>query len=509
MILSAYLAGCGRLAAPALTAPRPTAAPPAAVYPLPSVPATAISPIATPSASPTPDTAVFYVAPDGDDAQDGSAAQPWRTIAHAVTAVPDGGLILVRPGTYLGQIRLERQYERGITIRSERPYQAQLRHDHQVIVCFVCQGVTIEGFDIAHSGPGAERYVIQIQDEQDSGRGGRRIILRNNLLHDSYNNDILKINNGAQDILVAGNMFYNQSGQDSHIDLTSVTNVTIQDNIFFNDFAGSGRVDQHDTGSFLVIKDANREEDGILGSHDITVRRNLFFNWSGEPGSAFITLGDNSPVDYFQAYQIVIENNLLLGNAPGVIHTPLKITGGRDIVFRNNTITGDLPAKAFAVRLVAGNLPNTNIAFYNNIWADPTGTMGAESAEDANDLADTTAADQFVLMNNLYWNGGQPLPEELDEPFVVAADSQAVQADPGLPTNQSMIVPPRWDGENGRFSDGSPSIRAAFIRLVRQYGRLSANSAAIGAADPRFTPVDDIEGQPRKSPDIGAAAYLP
>lgn len=457
-----------------------------------------------------PHTAVYYVAPTGSNEQgNGSSEQPWRTISYAVTAVPDGALILVKPGLYAGQIKLEGQYKQGITIRSERPYQAQLRHNQQVIICFVCQGVTIEGFDIAHAGPGADRYIIQIQDEKDTGNGGRRMTLRDNILHDSYNNDILKINNGAQDILISGNIFYNQFGPDSHIDLTSATNITIEDNIFFNDFAGSGRINHNDTGSFLVIKDANGEEDGILGSHDVTVRRNLFFNWSGEPGSSFIALGDNSSVDYFQAYKIGIENNLFLGNASNLIHAPLKITNGRDITFRSNTVVGNMPGKTFTVRLVAGSLPNENITFYNNIWADPTGSMGAEFSGDANDLANTTPDDNFTLLNNLYWNGTMPIPMESEESFVVPADSQAVWADPGLPVNQSMIVPPRWDAANGRFTDGSFSIRAAFIHLVQQYGVPSQNSAAIGTADPDFLPEDDILGRPRTSPDIGALSAIP
>ena len=69
------------------------------------------------------------------------------------------------------------------------------------------------------------------------------IIIRNNIFHDSYNNDLLKINNVCDNILVEGNLFYNQSGSDEHIDVNGVTNVTIQDNIFFNDFEGSGRPD--------------------------------------------------------------------------------------------------------------------------------------------------------------------------------------------------------------------------------------------------------------------------
>ena len=496
-VISLSLMGCAK----------PAAAP---IIHLPTTSAQ-IAPSPTPLPSPIPVETIYYVAPDGrDDLGNGSVEFPWATINYAAASVPDGALILVKPGTYQGQVALQRQFDRGIIIRSERPYQAQLRHDRPIITCFVCQHVTIEGFDIAHTGPETQRYVIQIQDIENTGRGGQFITLRNNVLHDSYNNDILKINNGAQDIVVEGNIFYNQAGQDSHIDLTSVTNVTVQDNIFFNDFAGSGRTNEHDTGSFVVIKDANGEDDGIVGSHDITVRRNIFLNWEGEPGSAFIALGDNSSVNYFQAHQILIENNLMLGNAPDVIHAALKITGGQDIVFRSNTVVGDLPGQAYAVRLVAGHMPNEAIAFYNNIWADSTGTMGAAFPDENNDLADTTCTDQFVLLNNLYWNGRQAVPPENDEPFNVSADPQAMVVDPRLTANQSALVLPRWDARNGRFADGSRSIREAFIRLVSQYGTLPPDSPAIAAADPRYMPSDDILGHLRDNqPDMGAAEQAP
>lgn len=447
----------------------------------------------------------YYVATDGSDVTGhGSATQPWRTINHAVTAVPDGATILVQPGTYTGLIDLRRQSNSNITIRSTEPYQAKLRNDGQVVVCFYCRHITLEGFDIAHSGAGANRYVIQIQDVRNDRIGGHYVTLRNNVLHDSYNNDILKINNGAGHILVTDNIFYNQSGLDNHIDLTSVTDVTVQDNIFFNDFAGSGRTNNNDTGSFIVIKDVNGAEDNILGSNNIYVRRNIFLNWAGNIGNAFIALGDTSTTTYYHAYNVLIENNLMLGNAANVIHTPLKIISASDITFRNNTIVGDLPAKSFAFRLDTNGIHNQNIQYYNNIWSDSTGTMGSEGPGDPNNFAESTGTDSFALNNNLYWNGGQSIPIDAGDPIAYTNDPQRVLADPLLPTNQNNISLPRWDAGNGRFHDGSATIIEAFTRLVQQYGTLLPNSPAINNANPQFSPPDDILGNLRTTPDIGA-----
>ena len=107
------------------------------------------------------------------------------------------------------------------------------------------------------------------------------------MFHDSWNNDILKINNGARFIRVENNVFYNQGpgtiSGDEHMDVNSVTDVSIEDNIFFNDFAGSGRPNLNDTSSFIVIKDSNAADDGLVGSFRIAVRRNVFLSWQGSP----------------------------------------------------------------------------------------------------------------------------------------------------------------------------------------------------------------------------------
>ena len=452
---------------------------------------------------------IHYVATDGSDQNgDGSKGNPWATINYAVTAVTDGDIIIVKPGTYQGQIDLREQFAKGITIQAEVPYQTRLRHDDAIIACYFCRGITITGMDISHNGPGAERYLVQIQDVLDNGTGGRNVTLRNNILHDSYNNDILKINNGAQDILIEGNVFYNQSNLDEHIDITSAFNITIQDNIFFNDFEGSGRPNNNNTAGFILMKDVDENADGNLGAHDITIRRNIFLNWAGNEGDGFITMGDNSPRNYYQAYNIFIENNLMLGNEINVIHAALKIVESRDIIFRNNTVVGDMPSQSFAFRLTSGNLLNRQIQFYNNIWADPTGTMGEESGGWPR-FSRTDMTELFSLHNNLYWNGSEPIPSDVAEPINYTDDAERIVADPRLPYNQSNIIVPRWQVGNGRFADGSTTIREAFVLLAETYGQIGAGSPAINGADPTYAPATDLLGNPRITPDVGAVEYTP
>lgn len=442
----------------------------------------------------------LYVATDGnDDTGDGSSSSPYASITRALDNAGDGSLILVRPGEYQGRIRLRGTFAQGVTVRSETPYQARLRGTDTVVTCYEGQGITLEGFDIAHSGPGAGALVFQIQNLRDPSDPTSRITVRNNVLHDSYNNDILKINNGASDIIVEGNIFYNQTGSDEHMDVNSVARVTIRDNVFFNDFAGSGRTNGNDTSSYIVVKDSNGDSDQYVGSEDITIQRNVFLHYEGGAGTPFVLIGEDGTATH-EARDVVIENNLLLGDSDNRMRASFGIKGARDVLFRNNTISGDLPSNAFAMRLnLEGSNPAIeNARFYNNIWSDPTGTM--------DDFSDTDPAHtaSHTLASNVYFNGGNPLPEDAADLLNPGDDASAVLGDPVLATPEAVALP-RWDGSSGQFADGSSTTCEAHQQLVERYAALGVGSVALGAADPAQTPADDILGRARVgAPNAGA-----
>ena len=459
-----------------------------------------------------PQGGTFYVATDGSDGTgDGSSGNPWETITFALDSVPDGSLILVKAGVYNGRVRLRGTFPTGVTVRSEVAYQAVLQNDSdKVITAYThpngVQGITIEGFEIRHSGAGAPPLVVHI--DGDGNGSVSHITIRNNILHDSYDNDILKINNATHNILVEGNIFYNQTGHDEHIDVNSVEDVIIQDNIFFNDFAGSGRSNPNNTGSYIVIKDSNAGDDIYTGNDRITVRRNVFFNWEGSDGSNFVLIGEDGQ-PFFEARNVLVENNLLLGNAANVIRAPFGVKGGQNVTFRNNTVVGDLPAFAYAFRLntEGSNPANDNIQFFNNIWSDPTGSMGSDGSN-SNDFSDTPPGQtsSWMLDNNLYWNGGSAIPTDGGELINYTDDANGLVANPQLP-GQSGLILPRWMGS--QFADGSATIEDVFTNLVNQYGTPSGSSPVVDAANPANAPAEDILGNGRTNPDIGAVEIIP
>lgn len=436
----------------------------------------------------------FYVATTGSDAADGSQARPWATITHAVETVPDSSTILVQPGTYTGEVRLDRAFNSGIVVRSASPYQARLRNASgaKTVRSFYGRRITLEGFDIAHGGANPQPVVVHVQDADQDGTT-REITLRNNIIHDSADNDLLKINNGARQITVTGNIFYNQQGSDEHIDINSALDIVVQDNIFLN--ASSNGAEPH---AFIVVKDSNENDDGIEGSRNITLRRNLFLGWVGSLGYGFIQIGEDG-YPYFEAQNVLIENNLLLHNSTATMNAPFAVMGSKDVTIRNNTFVGDGPANIWLrVYRFGENQPATNVRFFNNIWSRPGGGQARFSRSPQGEVA------AFALVRNLYWNGGQPIPSNPADTINRSDDPQALVANPGLLAPNGLVAP-FWDAEQNRFADGSTSIEAAFRRLVANHGVLPASSPARGAADPTNASAEDILGRARgNSPDLGA-----
>jgi uncharacterized protein (TIGR03437 family) len=438
---------------------------------------------------------VYCVAPDGSDLTgDGSAGRPWATLSHASSRIPDNGsTVIVHDGVYSGRVRLHRRFTERAIFRAENPYRARLENpavDARVVTVFGGANFEISRFEITRPSPNATAAIL-MQVQQSGGVPAEDIIIRNNIFHDSYNNDLLKVNNVARRILVEGNLFYNQQGHDEHIDVNGVTDVTIRDNVFLNDFAGSGRSD-NDTGSYVVIKNSA----GLPENRRIQVQRNVFLNWEGSSGSYFVLVGEDGK-PFHEAEEVLIENNLMIGNSPNRIRAPFGVKGAKDVTFRNNTIVGDLPANAFVTRLNREGLNpvNERTYFYNNIWSDPIGTMGDFSDGDP---AETTEA---VLDNNLYWNNGQPIPSDAGV-LSLTDDPRSVVADPRLPGQEELVLP-RWRGD--QFLSSNRTIREEFERLVTVYGAPGPGSAAIGRSDPARSPVDDIFGRPRDgAPDLGA-----
>jgi hypothetical protein len=451
----------------------------------------------------------FYVSHDGVDYKaDGSRAHPWKTIKYALYKIPDGNTLVIKPGTYTGRVRIGKAFPKGLLVKSEFPYKAKLTHNQRVVALLAkASNITIEGFEITHNSPKSSPLVVHLDG---GGKNNvKNITIRNNIIHDSFNNDLLKINYGVEHVTVECNMFYNQGDSDEHIDINSVANITVSDNIFFNNFPASNRTITKKSSSFIVIKDSNNNSDRFHGSENINVTRNIFLNWQGSHGQGFVLVGEDGK-PYYEAHNVNIFNNLMIGNSSITMRAPFMVKGAKDINFYNNTITGNLPSSAFAVRVTKErkNKRPTNINLLNNIWSDPTGSMGMGEFEDNNDFSDTLIhhLDEYSLNNNLYWNGGKSLPSSIFDRINPSYDNNQHIVNPQL-GDQKNIITPTWLADKKQFADESYSIREAFLRLVYYYAIPETTSSVankITSLDKLF-PKEDILGKKRRPPySLGA-----
>ena len=458
--------------------------------------------------------ATYYVSPTGSDAAgDGSNATPWATVGHAVgVGVPaEGGhTILVRDGVYDGSVYVSRGFPQPVVVRAEHPYRAKLTNisgQNEAIRIYVVGSVNIafEGFVISNAHAtytcpnGRETYfLIHIQDAED-------VALRDNIIFGNNApgrcNELLKINRGdagayPRNILVQGNVFYdpaNAAGSDL-IDAVRPGEVEIVDNIFFSDPSIPN------SQSFITLKRQVNDPPVAPKSPRFIVARNVFLNWSGHTDQAFVQFGEDGNAE-LMVTDALVENNLIIGNSAIDMAAPFQFKGSQQIAVRANTIVGDLPGGSYGFRIgtEGENPPVAGFEIRNNIWSDPTGTMGSRLVNTYGDVDNGS----ILLDHNLFFNGGGSLPTDGD--VTIDTDANRVVGDPLLATNQSSIILPRWNEASAAFPSGSATIREEFLRLVETYGALGSGSPAMDAADAANMPAVDIRNLPRDgSPDIGA-----
>ena len=439
----------------------------------------------------------YWIAPPpaGSDDNRGTRDEPWATLTHAAKTVPDNNCtVWVLDGTYTGEQRTNRRFSAPVTFKAVNAYRAHFENSDTVLNINGGRNLTFEGLVFRHNASEAGDLVVSVHSA-----GGtvwaENITFRNNVFHDAYANDLLKPYNGVRNMLVEGNLFYNQGPGEEHIDVNSATDVVIRGNIFFNDYQTSGRTMPADTKHFIIIKDSGGGRDGLVGSERIAVDGNIFLNPSGE-GAFYIRLGgDGKP--YLEAKEITIANNLFLGTAGIPARSVLGVSASRDVTFNNNTTVGDLPARAYAFMIESkgSNPQSENISFYNNIWSDPTGTMGITAPGDWARFAhgDSNSVKNLALHNNLYWNGNQPIPSgTLVDP--VRDDPGSVVVDPELNGDHTEIILPNLIR---LLSVPGTTIGSEFVRLVEQYGAIPVDSAAVGEGSPAYAPEHDILGRSR------------
>jgi hypothetical protein len=449
----------------------------------------------------------YYVSPQGSDASgNGSDEKPWESVAKAIESVPDdGSTIIVKDGLYVGFFSWKRAFEKTCTIQAEHPYQARFtgRHDRNMTFWITeLSNVVISGIEVFGNGSKKGNYLMQITTAKTHD-----LTFKDCIIHDSYNNDLIKLNSLAHHVTFTGCVFFNPNnhGGDEHFDINTAHDITIEDSIFFNDYEGSERPEENSCHSWIIIKNSEFEKNPAV-TKNVTLRRNIFLNWSGLPDQAYILLGEESR-PFFEAQNILFENNLFLHNTPPRIIGTFMFKGGvKNVTARANTITGkpnSVGFSAFAAVFwkLGENPPQENVLFANNIFCNNTGSITRFSAGGKEIFADHG----FKAVNNVYWNGGVRIAAEPTDIFVPAIDPKAILTSPRLKAVPKKLPLPRFDFNEDAFLSGNKTIRQEFEYLVKEYAVPKPGGSGIGKADLSNMPDDDILGHPRSKtvPDAG------
>ncbi len=412
--------------------PSPTPAPPSPTPPAP-----------TPSPTPTGNT--FYVAPNGNDANAGSEAQPWATINHAAQTLQPGDTVLVKNGTY-GGVYVNRSGTPGKPMTFKAFPGDKPRIEIKVINSpgFLLEGasyINIDGFDLD--------YIYPITDAEKANgerwEGGITIKFGIGGSQPTPVHHVSATNNRVHGFPGGG------------IGSGLADYITIEGNTIWETALWS----KYDTSAISLYQNANT--DYQPGFHNIIRANTVFKNENKVVGSGIgsttITDGNCIIIDdgrltqnfsldntKFKAYEAstLIENNICSGNGGRGVN----VFSSDNVLVRHNTLykdlqTPDIHGKDFNDGGELSANAASNVRFVNNI-------VYSESGWRATNVYDGTdpqyKVSNIVFERNLYFN-------TTNIPNKTASD---LVGDPLFESASTDL-----NTANFRLRPGSPAIDAA------------------------------------------------
>ena len=252
--------------------------------------------------------AVYYVATDGKDSNDGSRPAPFRTLSRGAQAASAGDIVLVRDGRYghedvvtggdgsdinRSPVVLRKSGLPGawITIRAERKWGAvldcEMRCDSYINLLNAAY-ISIRGFVITngykegiHSNDAAHHITIQ---------GNRFEYIANRATPTTMGLSGMYTNPNCHDFIIDGNVFHDigrtNAGQLDHGLYLHGSNLTVTNNIFYNIHHGWSIQTADGLSNALIAHNvfAFRNAEGKTGQimlwnrqANLTIRNNIFF----------------------------------------------------------------------------------------------------------------------------------------------------------------------------------------------------------------------------------------
>jgi hypothetical protein len=292
---------------------------------------------------------VFHVATWGNDANNGAAATPWRTLNKAVRTVVAGDAIDVHAGTYAERVVIGDSSKDGT---ASAPIHLRAAAG---------EVVTLKGGD-SKSGPMVRLYrrsywVVSGLNIDVAGslahavrvEGARNVVVRNNHIFGGTGPSAVPIYAGATDVALVGNKIhdYTWSGQDSHgiLIMPDTARILIRGNESYRNGGDSLQCVGPDATSGTLVAtnitiENNRFHEDRENAVDIktcdrvTIRGNKFYGYKSTPSAV---QGD-AVVVHCSASKVLIERNRMWGNGRsigigGVLIWPTPVS---DVIVRRN-----------------------------------------------------------------------------------------------------------------------------------------------------------------------------
>lgn len=293
--------------------------------------------------------ATFYVATSGNDANPGTLASPFRTIAKGLAVIRAGDTLYIRGGTYNEGINSNHQTIPTGTSWSDAPlisgYSGEtvvltghLNMDHSYIQYVVFSNLVLDG-GAASFFNGAHHVRLQNSVVKNAATQG---------IHGAYTSDIqfinLKVhNNGStkydhgiyaaiKNMLIDGCEFYDNSGYGIHIYDTSgsrADNSIIRNNRVYNNRGAAGVILSYGTNIQFYNNIVYNNLNGVSANYsasNVQFYNNTIYN---HPQGSGVEVGGG-------ASSTIVRNNILYQNG-----TPI-INAGSGTVTSNNLTTNPM-----------------------------------------------------------------------------------------------------------------------------------------------------------------------
>ncbi len=405
----------------------------------------------------------YYVATNGNDAADGSLATPFLTLKKAVNSVSPGDVIEMRAGSYAGSLigpSSAGLANAWITLRPYKNEKVILDGGRSETLYFYIGDTNadagtstpmywrVEGLEII----GGSRYAVQIENPN--------VVLINNDLH-SAPNDIIKVNNKADNVVIANNKIHDNLGWSAlaaqnppnsqtlavrpanaqGIDCVSVDNLWVVNNHVYN------------IPSIGIYCKGN--------ARNALIENNLVENVYAEG----IMLGQQTDAILltdgpYETYDGVIRNNVIVNTQESCLAT----ASSRDVKIYNNTCYNAASNRHAAIHIsnqseVSDQTFGININVFNNIII---GT-GARSVMKI-DYRSLVSPAELHMDNNIYWSvdGSSPTLIWKDKLGDTAVPFSEWVARSGVDQN-SLALDPLFNNVSGgdyRLTDNSPALDA-------------------------------------------------